>query len=187
LVFALPLSLGTPACDQFFTIIGQIISNDRAQSAFVAGLKLGGPAAADAREGKEAGSAGGVINQMVPSLIHSFIEATRQIKSHPTYSSFDSNPHLNTAAKAPLFKSKPKQPKQSALERSMTDMRFPASKVQLAMRLNPGLTDVADQRHWNGLMEDDDAELRALEEEQNGGSNELVLCWRLRRRLRCSQ
>jgi hypothetical protein len=170
-IFARALPWGSPLCDQFFTILGQGISSDSAQAAFIAGLKLGDEAAAEGTDA-DGKAASGLIYRMIPSLIPSFIDATRQIRSHPVYGSFKKDPLASSLTKTPFPKPKPKPPKPSDLERSMIEMGFPASKVQLAMRRNPGLTDRADQRHLDGLMEalfaldDDDVELRALEEEQ---------------------
>jgi hypothetical protein len=172
MIFARALPWGSPVCDQFFTILGQGISSDSAQAAFIAGLKLGDGVTTDGGDAGKVSEGTGVIYRIVPSLVPSFMDAVHQIKSHPIYGSFKNDPLAPSASKTPLPKPKAKPPKPSDLERSMTEMGFPASKVQLAMKRNPGLTDMADQRHLNGLMEailsldDDDVELRALEEEQ---------------------
>ena len=127
----------------------------------------------DADRAKDAAGTS-MIYRMVPPLIHSFIEATRQIKSHPIYGSFKSDSCLQPSAKVPFLKPKPK-PKpaqQSELELAAIEFGFPACKVQLAMRRNPGLTDAHNERHLNGLVEavlaldDGDVELRKMEEEQ---------------------
>jgi hypothetical protein len=172
-IFARSLPWGSPTCDQFFTMLGQSILTDSAQSAFIAGLKLAGDSAgsSDLEQAKAAEGAG-VVYQIVPALLHSFIDVTRQIKCHPTYGVFSSESLSSKTSRAPLPKPKSKVHKPSDIERSITEMGFPASKVQLAMRRNPGFTDIANQQHLNGLMEaifsldDDDVELRALEEEQ---------------------
>jgi len=172
-IFARPLPWGSSVCDQFFTILGQSISTDSAKSAFLSGLKLGGttsPKSSTDTTGD--GAVAGVVYRMVPSLIHSFIGATRDIKGHPTFGSFKVNPVSQPSAKLPLPKPKPKPVQQSELERRIIEMGFPVLKVQLAMRRNPSLTDADNERHLSGLMEaalsldDDDVELRALEEEQ---------------------
>lgn len=168
MVFARDIHWGSSICDKFFTILGQGISSDSAQSVFIAGLRLGDKAA----NSENTADGAGVIYRMVPSLIPSFMEATRQIKSHPIYGSFKNDSLALSTSKTSLPKPKPKPTRPSDLERSMVAMGFAAGKVQLAMKRNPGLIDVADQRHLNGLMEaifsldDGDVELRAIEEEQ---------------------